>query len=494
MTATKNPLPNILLILTDQWRADYLGLLGNGKCATPNLDRLAERSCVFTRAVTPNPVCQPARAALLTGRYPHQINLVCQNGDLRPDVRTVLQALQGAGYRTASCGKLHYWHASKPSRDALDAYIEQQKQYGLDDISLLSGRELKSKKKWCEYMQLLQDAGLLDKAIEHGLRTVNKGYHRDAPLESRWPGEPWPLPEEYYLDNVVGRRAVAHLRGFATDRPFYLQTTFSGPHAPYNATPSCLDATPYEEVDDFIAPPDQPLTDAEKKALWRNRHHYKAMILGLDRWVGKLIDILEERGIFDDTLIVFTSDHGEMLGDHRLYNKQKPYKESSRIPLIVKWPGHDEARRHDGMVELTDVSATILDAAGLEPRAGLDTPGLAFHGRIPGRSVRPIVTGQSDAPVRDCAFSVGDGCWSMVETPRWKLVRWVEDAIAAEPREELFDLEGDPAEVHNRVDDPDCREVLLDLREKLLRIYESSPVCQQRRSQTWATTSRTASG
>jgi choline-sulfatase len=271
---------------------------------------------------------------------------------------------------------------------------------------------------------------------------------------------------------------VAQVRAFPAGRPFYLQATFSGPHAPYDPPTSFLAVTPYEEVDDFITPADQPLTVAEKRALWKNRQHYRAMIACIDHWVGKLLDVLEDRGMIDNTLVIFTSDHGEMLGDHRLYNKQMPYKESARIPLIIRWPGVNRARRHDGMVELTDVSATLLDAAGLDPQQALDTPGLSFHGRIPGRSLRGIVTGENSQSVRDCAFSTGEGMWSMVETTRWKLVRWVRDTVAGTPREELFDLENDPGELLDRSADPACREVVLDLRERLLRVLETTPPCQ----------------
>jgi arylsulfatase A-like enzyme len=130
------------------------------------------------------------------------------------------------------------------------------------------------------------------------------------------------------------------------------------------------------------------------------------------------------------------------------------------------------------MVELTDLSATFLDAAGLEPREALNTPGLSFHGRVPGRSLRRIVTGETSEPVRDIAFSVGRGMWSMVESIRWKLVRFTPDEVAGLPREELYDLDNDPGELCNRAGDPECREVLLDLRERMLRIYESTPPCQ----------------
>lgn len=469
--------PNILLILVDQWRHDHLGLAEHSRCATPALDRISRNGCFFTRAVTPNPVCQPARASLLTGRYPHQINLAVQNGDLRFDVRTMTQALQEAGYYTASVGKLHYWHQTRTTRESLDEYLDIQKRYGFDEIRYFSGVECKGR-SWCHYYDIMDRHGLVDEMLAHGKRVDRNGYNNDAPLSERWPGEPWPFPEELENSNVVGSNAVDVLRGQSADTPFYLQVTFSDPHAPYNAPASWLEKVPYEERDDFIQSPDQPLSEADKKALWRNRHHYRASIACIDDWVGKMVAVLEERGMLENTLIAFTSDHGEMLGDHNLYNKQVPYSESSRIPLIVKWPGHSAGVRHDGMVELTDLTATILDAAGLDPRESLDSPGLSFHGRIPGRSLRDIVTGADSTPVRDTAFSVGRGMWSMVETTRWKLVRSVADTVGGVPQEALYDLEADPDELVNLADDAACHDVLIDMRERMLRIYESTPPCQ----------------
>jgi arylsulfatase A-like enzyme len=469
--------PNIVVIMADQWRADHLGVTPGSRCPTPSLDRLAARGCLFTRAVTPNPVCQPARAAFLTGRYPHQVNLTCQNGDLRSDVRTFLQALQDAGYHTVSCGKLHYWHTSRPTKDGLAGFLEEQKKYGFDEIAYYDYRELKGS-TWCQGKDLLEAAGLLEQGLAHGRSVGVAGYDRQAPIATRWPGAVWPLPEELYLDNVVGAKAEQILRRMPTDAPFYLQVTFGGPHAPYDPPASHLAATPYLEEDDFIEPDGHPLSPADKKALGANRQRYRAMIACLDAWIGRMLDVLEVRGLTADTLVAFTSDHGEMLGDHGLYNKQMPYKESTRIPMIVAWPGRPTARRHDGMVELTDLTATLLDAAGIEQAGALNSSILSFHGRLPGRSLRGVVTGASEAPVRDFAFSVGDGVWIMVESSRWKLVRWTRDAVAAAPREELFDLVADPAELVNRAGDPACRTILMEHRERMLRVLESTPPAQ----------------
>ncbi len=470
--------PNILLIFTDQWRYDYLSCLENGKCPTPNLDRLAEEGTLFTRCVTPNPVCQPARAALLTGRYPHQIGLTVQNGDLRQDIRTMPQALQEAGYITASIGKLHYHHSTRPQNsDELPAFLELQKKFGFDHIGYFSGCELKGA-GWCSYYDILKEAGLVDEALAHGKRVDQNAYNNNAPLETRWPGEAWPLPEELHLDNVVGSHVIEYLKDYSDDKPFYLQTTFSGPHPPFNAPRSWVDKLPYEEIDDFIVPDGETLSEEQKKSLWNNRHLYKGMMACIDDWVGKMIDVLEEKALFENTLIALTSDHGEMMGDHLMYNKQVPYKESSRIPLIIKWPGINKGIIHNGMTELTDLSSTLLDAAGLDQKESLNTPGLSFHGRLPGKSLKDIVTGTCDIPVRKYSFSVGQGAWSMIESEQWKYVRRVKDEIAGETVEELYDLRTDPSELINRINDPACTDIMAEHKEALLRIYESSPCLQ----------------
>jgi hypothetical protein len=174
-------LPNVLLIMADQWRADYIGALGNGKCATPHLDRIAQRGCLFTRAVTPNPVCQPARAALLTGRYPHQINLTAMNGDLRPDVATMPQAVQRAGYHTAIIGKLHFIHGTQPTKADYPRAREGQKRLGFDHIWEAAGKELVGH-HYCDYAAALDHAGLYGTYLEHLRRAKTGGYLPDARL------------------------------------------------------------------------------------------------------------------------------------------------------------------------------------------------------------------------------------------------------------------------------------------------------------------------
>ena len=324
--------PNILLLMVDQWRADYLGFLNNqSHVITPNLDRLRQRSCHFPRAVTPNPVCQPARSAYFTGKYPHQIQLTAMNGDLRPDMATMPQALQQQGYSTAIIGKLHFIHHHQPGREDFPRAREGQKRLGFDYIWEAAGKELAGK-HYCDWSHVLDKAGQ-HTAYRNFLQTTRTGgYQEHTPLEQRWQPFTWPLDDELYVDNQIGARANAYLNTVANkNQPFFLQVSFCGPHPPYDPPKAWLDAIPEEVDENYILTAEQTLSATEKKVINGVRRCYRAMMYGIDQWIGTLLDQLDALNISDNTLIAFVSDHGEMLGDMRRYNKQIPHWASSHV-------------------------------------------------------------------------------------------------------------------------------------------------------------------
>jgi len=452
---------NILLILTDQHRWDYIGYSGMGNVCTPNIDRIA-RGMSFSCCQTSNPICQPARASLFTGRYSHQIQMLAMSGDLPQTVRTLPQALQQAGYYTAYAGKLHLlqpWAWSTPERTrALDLVKlkPQIMKYGFDRLWESAGKQLMLR-NYCDYSAYLDSKGLLesypDSVQAAGGNLTTPDYPEDQ-------GLPSVVPEEDYVDVVTCDRMIDFLDERPDDRPFFACCSFCSPHKPFDPPQRYLDMVPYEEKDDFIPGPDgQTLSDGDKRQLYRKIRAYKAMILLIDDQVGRLLDWLEQAGFDNDTVVMFTSDHGEMLGNHFRIQKEIFYKESSTVPLAIYHPDHTSGGVCAAPIELTDVTATILDAAGLDPQAALQNNWPAFNKEIPAKSLMPVLRGD-ETGVRDFSFTECNGQWQMLQTEKMKYVKWLKTPSPNVIKEDLYDLENDPAELINIIEEARYTEVL----------------------------------
>ena len=467
---------NIILLMTDQHRADHVGFLPGSKLATPNIDRLAG-SVGFSNCLTANPICTPARTALLTGKYTHQIGMLSMSGDLSLQHPTYLQALQRAGYWTAGVGKFHWlqgWPWGTPRGQGYNAATmrPQLEKFGLDYIWEAAGKQLAGANT-CDYCLHLQRKGLLADFRDH---VPSRGRNSTDPARTSFSGEPWPFDEEDYVDNVIGEQIVKAVEARPADRPFFLFGSFCGPHKPYDPPASFLHAAPEDETDDFIVG-DQAMAPELKQRLFRLRRAYKAMIATIDAQVSVILDKLEREDLLESTVIMFTSDHGEMLGDHGRMSKMQPWRQSVAVPTGIRHPAHLAGATCAAPVELTDLTATILDVAGLDPTAALSKSWPAFHDRVPCRSLMPIVKGEA-AAVRQHAFSECSGQWQLVQSSGWKYIRYLAGQPAEAAREELYDLARDPDELDNRADDPACREVLAALRLERDRILETTPPAQ----------------
>ncbi len=456
--------PNILLLMTDQLRADHLGWSESPHITTPNLDRIADGGCVFDKARTVNPVCQPARTALLTGRYSRQIHtLAMGKNDLPSSVPTYCRALREAGYRTIGIGKFHFLHGTESGPNELEHVREYHKALGFEETWEASGKEL-PRKHYCDWSVQLEKKGILNHYLENMSRLKNHAYNWSYPLDQQWVPGDWPFDEEDYVDCATGTRIVDTLRQQKTGKPFFLFGSFCGPHPPYDPPRRFLDQFPLDESEPIISA--RELTATERRCIYELRRRYKAMIALIDEQVGRILDALDAEGMADNTIIAFTSDHGEFLGDHATYDKMRPQAPSVNIPLAIKLPAASSIR-HEGLVELTDLTATLLDAAGLDPQESLSGQNAApFHDRIPGRSLLPIVRGETTAPIREDVFSEFAGVWSSIETERWKYIRYQQGPEIGQ--ELLFDLKRDPEELQNCADDPGNSEALQALRNRLL--------------------------
>lgn len=496
---------HILLIMTDQQRGDYVGYLPNGKAVMPHLDTVAA-SAHFTHCNTVNPICTPARTALITGRYSRQIGTLTMAGDLFPQIPTFMQALQRAGYTTYGIGKFHYlqtwpWSVPRGCGSDLVQNTEDMKAFGYDYIWETSGKQ-QLVKNYCHYCHYLNQKGMLDAVRDFSLACG--GGNGDTADHNYDKALPWAFEEADYIDVVTGRVAREQLARHPADRPFFMKVSFCGPHKPYDAPQRYLDQFPLETKDDFILPDGQRLTDAERQAIYRQRRSVQAMLKLIDDQIGEIFDLLRARGMFDDTLILFTSDHGDMLGDHYMIQKGVPWRQACEVPLAIRLPHAAPVGRCEAPVELTDLTATILDYAGLDPQEALSRSWPAYNDRIPARSLLPILHGEIDS-VRDYCYLESDfteerapgtdlsevirkrgagrtNAWRAIVTRESKYIRYVDYAAPGQAHEEFYDLTVDPNECVNRIGEQAYAGAVQTARDRMLYVVDRYPAAQL----TWA--------
>lgn len=409
--------PNILFFFPDQLRFDWIGGDPKIPVRTPRLDALAASGVRFSRAIVASPLCAPSRACLAAGKEYDRCRVPSNKEDFPLDQTTYYGLLREAGYHVAGCGKfdLH--------KGTLD--------WGLDGKRLVSD--------W-GFSDGIDNAGKFD-AIRSGAETPKDPYmaylHRRelaaihvADLRQRqklgYPATfPTPLPEEAYCDNWVAANGLALMRRFPKEKPWHLVVNFTGPHNPMDITARmeklCRDRHFEQPNRNTQHPPETHVAI---------RQNYSAMVENIDRWLGIYVDELKKRGELDNTLIVFSSDHGEMLGDHNRWGKSVPYQPSIGVPLVVAGPGVRRGIQSDALVSIMDLAATFLDYAALPRPGGMDS-----------RSLRPLLEGKTRSH-REHLLS-GLGKWRMAWDGRYKLIRGF-DAGAL-----LFDLDQDPLENAN---------------------------------------------
>ena len=451
------PDKNILLIMTDQHRWDYVGYAGHPlmESLTPNLDRLAREGAVFSRCYSPNPLCMPARSAIHSGLYTFQSGQMNNVGDWPMGLPTFTQALQGLGYHTVLTGKIHAHEAVGYDIDLTDARWDGEiRALGFDEVVQTSGKTMAFFTDDA-YTHYLEERGLLRAYREDVVRRTEAGQARRS---SAWPSI---LPEEQYVDNFIGRTAVQWLERYDGQRPFFHMVSFCSPHPSFDAYRSALDAVDRERISLPVAS-DRPERYRETIA------SYAAMIHIVDRNVGRILDVLERRGWLDDTLILFTADHGEMLGDLGKGGKCWWEDPSVRVPLLVRCPAWTGPRVvDDTLASCHDVAATILDHAAGEDIARLRLPGCSSI------SLKPYLTGAA-SHAREVAYSENGGQferpWRMVDDGRSRYV-WLLDT----GQELLYELAVDPHCLHDLAADRARRSTLDRLRQEMLRVHVDHP-------------------
>lgn len=421
--------PNILLIFTDQQRFDTIGALGNPVIRTPHLDRLVREGTAFTSAYTPAPECVPARASLLFGQYPQRTRCY-RNGHAMPldSKETYMAALVRAGYHAHGIGKCHFEPYERGHE--LNGFSSRERQ---EEITGHPDRD--------DYLQFLWASGQGHLTDIHGVR--GEMYYFPQPAQ---------MPAALHPTQWVGDRATDYIRGrTGAAQPWHLFASFIHPHPPF--CPPAPWHKLYRDVD--VPLPHVPegwesllihvnrLQNRYKRRdrgwdLWlvrMMRAYYYACISFIDYQVGRMLAALEETGQLDRTLIVFTSDHGELLGDYRSFGKRSYHDAASRLPLLARQPGRfAPGARCDTPVSLVDLTATILDAAGTR---------LSTH--VPdGQSLASIAAaGDADRMVFSQLNQAGNAIYTAVDA-RSKYVY-----SAPDQRELLFDRRRDPRETHD---------------------------------------------
>ncbi len=463
--------PNILILMTDQQRADCLSCVGHPVIRTPNMDRLAAEGICFSRAYTTSPVCMPARSSFLSGLYCHNHGQWSNVGHLDPKAKTYLHSLKKVGYHTCHIGKSHL----HPHHDLAGHHLDKGKPFmrslGWDDVLETTGpwATARTDSIVTEHWRRI---GCLDTFREDYLKRREVGS-----TAATWPS---PMPKGEHLDDFIGRTGVDYLSNYNREKPFLVFVGFGGPHPPWD--PPVDWAAKYDPVKmDGMKPitepgPWVPSPAAEHQRKLQNnsrqitpeinariRSLYYAKISHIDSWLGRILDVLKDRGLLDNTAIIFWSDHGEMLCDKGRFGKVVFYEEAVRVPLIVRPVQLDQSGRVCGsLVSLIDAFPTILDLAGCEN---------GWRGF--GKSLLPLFE-DPEAPHHDAVFSEVNHR-TMILDERFKMV--VDDTGTVL---KLYDLKEDPDEAVNLVGKHGTEEITSRLKHRLLHWYLSTQVRQSK--------------
>lgn len=439
--------PNILFIEVDDLTAKYLGFFGADFAKTPCLDEFAATGVVFDNAVVQGTMCTPSRNSLITGRYPHELDLY-ENLDLKhlpKGIWTFPKALQKEGYKTFWVGKNHLIPDTRgiKAESPLDLRNKGlQIEMGFDDIFQSLGRsflievvnkQIEKEGHWVKgidaYADFLFENNLLDTFLQ-------EGYVTPTSLD----------PDTEYMDGYFTSIAIEKMEKYKEDAPFFMWVNFSGPHPPFNAPMEYMNMFEAKNMPAAIDPNSEtfdipkelkssPLPD-NVTATFGYRKVYMASVAYMDSQVGRLLNFINTSRFHDNTIIVFFSDHGIMLGDHGLVGKYTLYKEVLNPALVVSYPKEYKAQRVKTAVELLDLGKTILDIAG----ASEETIGEAPNGN----SLSPLLKGTGQFTGNGIGFSEMRGLRSSFNGD-YKYIDHPETPI-------LFNLKIDPDETQNMLE------------------------------------------
>ena len=448
--------PNLLYIHSDQHSPHVTGCYGNDLVETPNLDRLAASGVMFDNVYCCSPICVPSRMSMLSGRHPYQNEVWTNEHALDSRIPTIAHAMGAAGYQPELVGRMH---AVGP--DQLHGYAAR----------------------------FVGDHGANHPGSpgpDRGILSVTAGPHHLS-LERSGPGQSaYQVHDEDVTAVTIARlnRLGVQKRAGLLKQPFSLSVGLMLPHPPYVARQE-----DYDRYADTMPLPSKspPPADAQHPFLrwWRQstgievmdnsevrraRAAYAGLVYRTDAMIGQILHALVENGLDDNTLIIYTSDHGDMQGEHGLFWKHVFYEESVRVPLILSWPGRiPPQQRCQQVVSALDVAATMLDA--MEAPSLPNSAGRSFLSQIEGLNEVPAWENVAFSEYCTDKFGPPEGAYHrMIRREEWKYIHYHEHPS------QLFNLREDPEELFDRSDDPGCRSILKDLRDEVLRDWDPENV------------------
>ena len=455
--------PHVILIMTDQQRFDTIQALGASWMKTPALDRLVNEGAAFTNCYATSPVCVGSRASLFTGMYPHATGVFTNFHPWQP---TWVKWLADAGYHCVNIGKMHINPYDSNGGFHQRFFVENK-----DRPLFLEEHPRALYDEWDKALH----ARKLEKPSRYARHAKDPEGYRNA-----LGAFAWDLDEDMHADMFIGDHAVWWLKDRQATSPLFLQIGFPGPHPPYDPLPRYLEQ--YQDVDIPVPQPTaeelsaQPPSQAvlrnnmirnnydsvswrerpSREDLLRIRRHYAANVTMIDDKVGQIMNTLDELGYLDNAVVIFTSDHGDALGDHGHIQKWTMYDCSVRVPLVMWSRSMIPPRRNDSFVQLMDIAPTVLDACGVGVPKNFEA-----------KSLWPILKGEVNE-VRTEAYSelardhiqTGAEYIVMRRDAKWKIVYYLGETYG-----ELYDMEGDPDELRNLWSSPAQAE----LRDRLVK-------------------------
>ena len=417
--------PNIIYILADQWRAQDMGYAGNSDVQTPNLDQLAQQSVVFTNAVSGCPVCSPHRASLLTGQYPLTHGVFYNDKPLRNEALTIAEVFKEEGYQTAYIGK---WHVNgrrenETVQESRNAPVPQERRQGFDF--------------W---------------KVNECTHDYNNSFYYDENDEKHF----WEGYDAFAQTDMAIRYMQEHREG----NPFFLFLAWGPPHAPYHTAPEEFSNKYGEEDVTLRANIPREYEEVARKQI----AGYYAHIAALDQALGELLQALKDNNLEEHTMVVFTSDHGDMLWSHGMEKKQKPWDESILVPLLIHYPAvlGTEAKRIETPMNTPDIMPTLL---------GLSK--VSIPSTVEGKDFSPLLSNnaqsamdsaaliQCPVPFHQWNYLQGGREYRGVRTPRYTYVRDLQGPWL------LYDNFKDPYQQNNLCNQPDHAEIQEKLEQQL---------------------------
>lgn len=439
--------PHIILIMTDQQRGDALGCAGNHAVLSPNIDRLAADGYLFCNAYTATPSSTPARAGMLTGMSPWHHGLLGYGQVAEHYKYEMPQMLKDLGYHTLGIGKMHW--------------TPQNALHGFEATVIDESGRVESPYFMSDYRKWFNTQAF-------GLNPDSTGIEWNA-----HGAKAYILPERLHPTAWTGDQAVSAIKGYSSKQPLFLKVSFARPHSPYDPPQRIVDMykdreipSPVigdwcKELSEDTCPeknPEAAIGNYGNEYTQNSRKYYYASITFIDEQVGRIIKELKKKGIYEDALICFVSDHGDMLGDHNLWRKTYAYEGSASIPFIIKLPegmksSLEPGKVIDAPVELRDLLPTFLDANETEVPKEMD-----------GLSLLPLLENEK-APWRkyiDIEHAMAyweDNYWCALTDGKVKYIWFFHTG-----QEQLFDLSGDPSELHDLSKEHTSRQLLNEMR------------------------------